>query len=255
MRQAWGVVLSTGLMLLAGCQGGAPTEQADEQGDLRQSASSNQTIVYRSTWNGGGAHLAWAEGMSSLFLDVNESGSGANHSVFLNFGKSWTDPSSMSCRTERQCWWPKGSPVEVCEDVEICEYTRWGYEYFGGQLPAGDFAVSKALAHLSTDLVNATNYWGESCSFDSMTGYYQCVPFTPKGTLNLSWKRNGIFSSRGTGTYDQKVGKYLYRSTGSWGYASAAVVGTAFDLAINSGDGQLSQSMGNSVQRSIVVDP
>lgn len=253
MRSFRTLAVSLSFLSLIGC-GSQAVDEPTARAVGTQEQSATTVAVYHSTWNGGAASAnAWTEA-GGIGLSAWENQVGGTRHSFLSYSRSWTDASSFTCQTQQLCWWPPGSPNEICEDFSICGYTRRGWDYFGGEIPAGNFVANGAAARLDTDLSLATNYYFETCTNDEIAGTVICSNGPPSGKVNFTWKKNGQGASSGSGVNETRLGKYTWRSTGVFRNELANFSGTAFGTTFQ-GSGSIDRNRGSAVQRVMLAEP
>lgn len=194
------------------------------------SGSTGPSPVWHSVWNGGNAS-AWLYGWyTSGNIDAYENVSGPNRVAYLNYAYSSVDPSSLQCYSWTD-WWGN--------TYQWCYYTRYTWDYGWGQIPTNDFQVTPKAAHVKTVIGSNPSFYAYHCSVDYSTWTFDCgVPVG--GTVDVTWSKDGQWSSSHSGTDQTSWGPYTFQTSGTWSsssaHASGSIIGTTFDAFGGFGD-------------------
>lgn len=233
----------------------APVPEAadDTVGVERGIASEGERVVVRLRVKGAAATASAHTDLGDLGLDITELRSSAEgNRAALNFARNWREPDSYGCQIQNVCIWPKESPEPICEDQEVCGYTRNSWENFAGVIPVDDFLSTKTMAKLSTDLTRATPQYYEYCTADDVLGTVECREGGPVGRFDIVWQTNGDYSKFENGLTEERTPRTLRRSRGITYTDSADVSGTGLGFTFTQ-DGQIQRGRGTSVQKEWVL--
>ncbi len=182
----------------------------------------------KSVMNGTSVDATATSDVSAFWLNAWQVEANGTSSVTLSYNASWSDPESWLCTSETYTWCEEGSDPLVCHDEvwDNCRYTRGGWRYLWADGLDGAVlsSLGTTVAALNVTLDGASGGW-ESCTYDEFAEA-TCSTGAPTGSLALSFSQNGQASGKDSGKYATRRGKYEFRESGSWEFATADVSGT-----------------------------
>jgi hypothetical protein len=221
-------------MVLAACGGEAPTIGAVQ--------SSAQPEIYHSVWHGAGADANGGDAWSNFWVAVRENAqAGAGRYLYLDYSRNWVDPTSEVCETIQfpRCKCrpdPETGECPPCPPFEWCRFTRYGWEYGGGEIDPSAFRASGSGAALDVTVTPSPTFWMARCDVDELAGTYDCTEGDGAGgAIAIAWKKNGLGGWSNSGTSSGRYGAYSYHYNGTTKVNAADVSGAAFELSAASG--------------------